>query len=1028
MDQWCRRLQKRIPKLKGYVAARKGEREEMQDAHVLCDLTADVSPLPDSVSHLAYFAVFDGHGGTRASKFAAQNLHLHLARKFPKGEVSNMEKLLKKCLIDTFRQTDEEFLKHASSQKPAWKDGSTATCVLAVDDVLYIANLGDSRAVLCRVFEEENKKITALPLSREHNPTQYEERMRIQKSGGTVRDGRVLGVLEVSRSLGDGQFKRCGVICTPDVRRCQITPNDRFFILACDGLFKVFSPEEAVSFVLDTLEYNEIQTCSSPTKYWQWCNSSRRQYTAQNMKFNRRRETCCCLNNGSPQAVFGTSGWINLEACENEVTELEKHLNKVVKLCSKMVEAGQAYNAANQLLVDGLEEFLQYYKKDRIVMACLSQFNQGLREMIHFHMMLFDQAQRSLIQQLQSQLIQSIPQLKETRREFLRIRDDLDVAIAKNAQVSRNKPQDGEKASHLLLATRKCFQHFVLDYGLQLNHFKLQLKLDILNSVFSYFHAQYTFFHQGYDLLKDLEPSKKKMAEQLAQLTTDVTAKRREVEYAHQLSQQKDVLDDSTNNPQDKLTVEGYLFKRSRKKSKVWNRYWFSIQNNQLVYVKSHKEEPVLLFDDLRLCTVKALDNIERRFSFEVVSVQKSCMLQADTEGLRRAWVAAIQGSIDMAYREQTESAYPQAVLSQPSLSATDVQQNASFGKASILRVVQQGGGNHLCCDCGQPEPRWASINLGITLCIECSGIHRSLGVHLSKVRSVTLDSWEPTQLKLLCVLGNDIINSIYEARCFQEGPVKVTAANSWQEKEAWIKAKYVEKRFVKKPSFSMQGQSLVASQTSSSEQHLGLQLYQAAQEGHLGNMAAALAQGADINWANKEEEGRTPLISAMHGDSLVACEFLLLNGANVNHRDNCGQGALHAATYRGHTGQVCLLLKRGANQYAVDERGLDPLSIAVEAAHADIVTLLRIARMNEEMRDSEGIFGSLGDDETFQEIFRDFTHMASNNPEKLSRRPVRKESKESEDQKVRLEVSPDRTDGEKEEEGDSAVSPKEPA
>ncbi|KAG2462693.1 ACAP2 protein, partial [Polypterus senegalus] len=460
-----------------------------------------------------------------------------------------------------------------------------------------------------------------------------------------------------------------------------------------------------------------------------------------------------------------------------------------------MVEAGQAYNAANQLLVDGLEEFLQYYKKDRIVM------------------------------------------LKETRREFLRIRDDLDVAIAKNAQVSRNKPQDGEKASHLLLATRKCFQHFVLDYGLQ---------------VFSYFHAQYTFFHQGYDLLKDLEPSKKKMAEQLAQLTTDVTAKRREVEYAHQLSQQKDVLDDSTNNPQDKLTVEGYLFKRSRKKSKVWNRYWFSIQNNQLVYVKSHKEEPVLLFDDLRLCTVKALDNIERRFSFEVVSVQKSCMLQADTEGLRRAWVAAIQGSIDMAYREQTESAYPQ----------------------------------------------------------------------------------------LLCVLGNDIINSIYEARCFQEGPVKVTAANSWQEKEAWIKAKYVEKRFVKKPSFSMQGQSLVASQTSSSEQHLGLQLYQAAQEGHLGNMAAALAQGADINWANKEEEGRTPLISAMHGDSLVACEFLLLNGANVNHRDNCGQGALHAATYRGHTGQVCLLLKRGANQYAVDERGLDPLSIAVEAAHADIVTL----------------------------------------------------------------------------------------
>uniref|UniRef100_A0A8C7X0X0 Arf-GAP with coiled-coil, ANK repeat and PH domain-containing protein n=1 Tax=Oryzias sinensis TaxID=183150 RepID=A0A8C7X0X0_9TELE len=47
------------------------------------------------------------------------------------------------------------------------------------------------------------------------------------------------------------------------------------------------------------------------------------------------------------------------------------------------------------------------------------------------------------------------------------------------------------------------------------------------------------------------------------------------------------------------------------------------------------------------------------------------------------------------------------------------------------------------CCDCGEAEPRWASVNLGVTMCIECSGIHRSLGVHLSKVRSLTLDSWE---------------------------------------------------------------------------------------------------------------------------------------------------------------------------------------------------------------------------------------------------------------------------------------------
>ncbi|XP_061537489.1 LOW QUALITY PROTEIN: integrin-linked kinase-associated serine/threonine phosphatase 2C [Phycodurus eques] len=249
------------PVLRGYVAARRGEREEMQDAHVLLpDMCDCLSTLPGQISGASYFAVFDGHGGARASRFAAEHLHHILAKKFPRGESENLDKLIKKCLVDTFRQTDEDFLKKASSQKPAWKDGSTATCVLVLDDVVYVANLGDSKAVLCRMEEDgefpegRRQEAPLLSLSREHNPTIYEERMRIQRAGGTVREGRVLGVLEVSRSIGDGQFKRCGVISSPDLRRCQLTANDRFIILACDGLFKVFSADEAVRFVLDVLQ------------------------------------------------------------------------------------------------------------------------------------------------------------------------------------------------------------------------------------------------------------------------------------------------------------------------------------------------------------------------------------------------------------------------------------------------------------------------------------------------------------------------------------------------------------------------------------------------------------------------------------------------------------------------------------------------------------------------------------------------------------------------------------------------------
>nr|XP_046246050.1 integrin-linked kinase-associated serine/threonine phosphatase 2C isoform X2 [Scatophagus argus] len=253
-----------LPMLKGYVAARRGERDEMQDAHVLLeDMTSCLSALPRQVSRVSYFAVFDGHGGARASRFAAENLHHNLAKKFPSGEAEHVDKLIKKCLLDTFRQTDEDFLKKASSQKPAWKDGSTATCVLVVDDMVYVANLGDSRAVLCRMEAaggaRGQRRSVTLALSKEHNPTIYEERMRIQRAGGTVRDGRVLGVLEVSRSIGDGQYKRCGVISTPDLRRCQLTANDRFIILACDGLFKVFSADEAVKFVLGVLQEGSVE-------------------------------------------------------------------------------------------------------------------------------------------------------------------------------------------------------------------------------------------------------------------------------------------------------------------------------------------------------------------------------------------------------------------------------------------------------------------------------------------------------------------------------------------------------------------------------------------------------------------------------------------------------------------------------------------------------------------------------------------------------------------------------------------------
>ncbi|KAJ8319994.1 hypothetical protein KUTeg_001581 [Tegillarca granosa] len=155
------------------------------------------------------------------------------------GNVESIEKDIKKVLTEVFKKTDEEFLKEASKNKPVWKDGTTATVVLVINDTLFVASLGDSQAFLCREKQELNKCLP-IHLTTVHNPSLYDERIRIQKAGGSVKDGRVMGVLEVSRSIGDGQYKKHGVSCIPDDKNIEGTDmkscEDVKFETACSTL------------------------------------------------------------------------------------------------------------------------------------------------------------------------------------------------------------------------------------------------------------------------------------------------------------------------------------------------------------------------------------------------------------------------------------------------------------------------------------------------------------------------------------------------------------------------------------------------------------------------------------------------------------------------------------------------------------------------------------------------------------------------------------------------------------------------
>lgn len=113
-----------------------------------------------------------------------------------------------------------------------------------------------------------------------------------------------------------------------------------------------------------------------------------------------------------------------------------------------------------------------------------------------------------------------------------------------------------------------------------------------------------------------------------------------------------------------------------------------------------------------------------------------------------------------------------------------------------ILDELIKKEDNKLCADCGCRGPRWASINLGVLICISCSGIHRSLGVHLTFVRSVNLDTWTSEQVAQMQKWGNAQAKKYYEAN-IPNGYSIPNENSSVREKEIWIRDKYERKRFI---------------------------------------------------------------------------------------------------------------------------------------------------------------------------------------------------------------------------------------
>lgn len=180
-----------------------------------------------------FVAIFDGHGGREVAQYAATNLHGIVAKKLK--ELTNVEASLKSAFLELNDGVKGQNLT----------GGTTALVALLSKTKVYIANAGDSRAVLLR----DN---TTVRVTTDHKPDIPEEQSRIEKSGGMVTKitnkqgktiSRVNGMLAVSRALGD-IFLQPFVTAEPEVFQFDLANNNKVLILACDGVWDVLSDEE----------------------------------------------------------------------------------------------------------------------------------------------------------------------------------------------------------------------------------------------------------------------------------------------------------------------------------------------------------------------------------------------------------------------------------------------------------------------------------------------------------------------------------------------------------------------------------------------------------------------------------------------------------------------------------------------------------------------------------------------------------------------------------------------------------------
>ncbi|XP_046549057.1 LOW QUALITY PROTEIN: arf-GAP with SH3 domain, ANK repeat and PH domain-containing protein 2-like [Haliotis rubra] len=524
---------------------------------------------------------------------------------------------------------------------------------------------------------------------------------------------------------------------------------------------------------------------------------------------------------------------------------------------------------------------------------------------------------------------------------------------AKEAGMIRTEVSGAEIADEME-KERKIFQLHMCEYLIKINEIRTKKGVDLLQYLVEFYHAQANFFQDGLKTINHFHGFIEELVTQLKKI------KQRQDNERKQLIELRDALKSSmssykehahhrlsgggwpstTNSSTPGYSLHqlqgnkihgsektGYLLKKSEgRMRRVWQKRRCIIKEG-LLYISHHDEnkDPVKL--NLLTCQVKLVHDDPGKKCFDLVSSSnnRTYHFQADDVKDMEAWISVLNN----AKEEVLLKAF------QDSSNSPSLNQNVRELTNSIIDRVKRLPGNKYCCDCGAPDPEWLSTNLGVLICLECCGIHRQMGVHVSRTQSIVIDELGTSQLLLARVVGNSNFNDIMEATL--DPSQKPKPSSHMDDRRDFIRAKYEHHRY--------------AILTCTDKDDLKQDLRQAILSKDILALLQVYAEDLDLMAVLPDmENDETALHLAIieeDGSSLPIVDFIIQNSAigSLEKRTRGGNTALHLCAELDRTECLKLLLRTRPDLANIENKsGKTAMDLAKEHNNHHCAELLKSA------------------------------------------------------------------------------------